>query len=201
MAEDKMLQAKLQKFSDEIMNIARTECSTIQQELASDLKKRREALQAAAEGEAARYLNGERQEIDAAARAAAFAEKEKLRGELFAIRERYRENVFAQAASRLKEFAAGPEYGRFLLEKAQRAARENALEGCTILLREEDMAFAGQLAALFAGAVARPTKEIGLGGLILLSADGRRRLDLSLDSALAEQQEWFYSHSRLDITL
>ena len=37
MAEDKNLQKKLAKFAEEIMNIARSECSTIEEETQSDL--------------------------------------------------------------------------------------------------------------------------------------------------------------------
>ena len=38
MAEDKNLQKKLAKFAEEIMNIARSECSTIEEEPQSDLE-------------------------------------------------------------------------------------------------------------------------------------------------------------------
>lgn len=34
-----------------------------------------------------------------------------------------------------------------------------------------------------------------------MSADGRTRLDLSLDAALEGQKQWFFSNSKLDITL
>ena len=200
MAEDKMLQKKLQKFSEEIMNIARSECSTIEQQLESDLEKQREELKASAGSDAARFLEAETREIDAASRAAAFAEKEKLRRELFTIREKYKDTVFAQAADRLREFTSGPDYESFLRDRAVGAGPDE-LAGCTILLREEDMKYAPRLTALFDGAAAESTGEIRLGGLILLSADRRRRIDLSLDSALQDQQEWFFSNSRLDITL
>ena len=48
MAEDKKLQKKLAKFEEEIMNLARTECSTIEAETQSNLESQRASLKAAA---------------------------------------------------------------------------------------------------------------------------------------------------------
>ena len=101
MAEDKNLQKKLAKFAEEIMNIARSECSTIEEETQSDLETQRASLKAAADAEAAKYFEAELREIDGQSRAAAFSEKDRLRKELFSIREKYMSNVFAQAAERL----------------------------------------------------------------------------------------------------
>lgn len=56
MAEDKNLQKKLAKFAEEIMNIARSECSTIEEETQSDLETQRASLKAAADAEAAKYF-------------------------------------------------------------------------------------------------------------------------------------------------
>ncbi len=99
MAEDKNLQKKLAKFAEEIMNIARSECSTIEEETQSDLETQRASLKAAADAEAAKYFEAELREIDGQSRAAAFSEKDRLRKELFSIREKYMSNVFAQAAT------------------------------------------------------------------------------------------------------
>ena len=87
MAEDKNLQKKLAKFAEEIMNIARSECSTIEEETQSDLETQRAGLKAAADAEAAKYFEAELREIDGQSRAAAFSEKDRLRNELFSIRE------------------------------------------------------------------------------------------------------------------
>ena len=93
MAEDKKLQKKLAKFEEEIMNLARTECSTIEAETQSNLESQRASLKAAADAEAAKYFEAELREIDGQFRAAAFSEKDRLRKELFSIREKYMSNV------------------------------------------------------------------------------------------------------------
>ena len=201
MAEDKKLQKKLAKFTEEIMSIARTECSTIEQETQSDLETQRASLKAAADAEAAKYFEAELREIDGQFRAAAFNEKDRLRKELFSIREKYMSNVFTQAADRLKEFTASADYAAFLNARAAEAAAQGDFAGGTLYLRQEDLSYADALAAVLPGCTAAVSAEIRLGGLIVVSADGRTRLDLSLDAALEEQKQWFFSNSRLDITL
>ena len=201
MAEDKKLQKKLAKFAEEIMNIAKSECSTIEQETQSDLEAQRASLKAAADSEAAKYIEAELREIDGQARAAAFNEKDRLRKELFSIREKYMSNVFTQAADRLKAFTESADYGSFLQAKAAEAARQGDFSGGTLYLRKEDLSYADSLTKAFPGCTAAASDEIRLGGLIAVSADGRTRLDLSLDTALEDQKQWFFSNSRLDITL
>lgn len=201
MAEDKKLQKKLAKFAEEIMNIARSECSTIEQETQSDLETQRASLKAAADAEAAKYFEAELREIDGQFRAAAFNEKDRLRKELFSIREKYMSNVFTQAADRLREFTAGENYAAFLNAKAAEAAARGDFAGGTLCLRQEDLSYAEALAKVLPGCTAAASDAIRLGGLIAVSADGRTRLDLSLDAALEEQKQWFFSNSRLDITL
>ena len=194
MAEDKNLQKKLAKFAEEIMNIARSECSTIEEETQSDLETQRASLKAAADAEAAKYFDGQ-------SRAAAFSEKDRLRKELFSIREKYMSNVFAQAAERLSEFTASSDYAAFLNAKAAEAAAQGDFAGGTLYLRQEDLSYADALTKVLPGCTAAASPEIHLGGLIAVSADGRTRLDLSLDAALEGQKQWFFSNSKLDITL
>ena len=120
MAEDKKLQKKLAKFEEEIMNLARTECSTIEAETQSNLESQRASLKAAADAEAAKYFEAELRKIRGQFRAAAFSEKDRLRKELFSIREKYMSNVFDLAADRLREFAAGSEYADFSVPRPEK---------------------------------------------------------------------------------
>lgn len=71
----------------------------------------------------------------------------------------------------------------------------------TLYLRQEDLSYADALTKVLPGCTAAASPEIHLGGLIAVSADGRTRLDLSLDAALEGQKQWFFSNSKLDITL
>ena len=155
MADDKILQRKLQKFSDEIMELAKAECAAIEQATESDLSKQRAGLRDSAEQEAGRFLEGEIRSIDSAARTAAFAEKDRLRKELFAIREKYRDNVFSQAAERLAAFSSGDGYPDYLKKAAQSARQNPYLSGCTVYLREADLAYADALREI------RPDAQVG----------------------------------------
>lgn len=91
-------------------------------------------------------------------------------------------NVFAQAAERLSEFTAGSDYAAFLNAKAAEAAAQGdfarryslSAPGGSLLCRCADKVLPGCTAAA--------SPEIHLGGLIAVSADGRTRLDLSLDA-------------------
>ncbi len=102
---------------------------------------------------------------------------------------------------RLSEFAAGSDYAAFLNAKAAEAAAQGDFAGGTLYLRQEDLSYADALTKVLPGCTAAALPEIHLGGLIAVSADGRTRLDLSLDAALEGQKQWFFSNSKLDITL
>lgn len=154
MAEDKNLQKKLAKFAEEIMNIARSECSTIEEETQSDLETQRASLKAAADAEAAKYFEAELREIDGQSRAAAFSEKDRLRKELFSIREKYMSNVFAQAAERLSEFTASSDYAAFLNAKAAELPPRGDFAGGTLYLRQEDLSYADALTKALPGCTA-----------------------------------------------
>lgn len=95
----------------------------------------------------------------------------------------------------------GDSYAAFLSAKAAEAAAQGDFAGGTLYLRQEDLGYAEALAAALPGCRAEASPGIRLGGLIAVSADGRTRLDLSLDAALEGQKQWFFSNSKLDITL
>ena len=200
MAEERIIQKKLQKFSEEIMDIARNECESIQTEVEKDREQELAQYREQALSDSRKYLESECKEIDASVKTAVYEEKDRLRKELFALRETYKNNVFAQAAERIRDFAAGAEYPTFLQKAAGKLAEDASLAGATLLLRSEDMPHADAVKSVFGNCTIQADSGIVLGGIVAVSADGRKRVDLSLDSALEDQKTWFYRNSKLDIT-
>lgn len=90
---------------------------------------------------------------------------------------------------------------RFSAPRPRKLPPRAILPAAPLYLRQEDLGYAEALAAALPGCRAEASPGIRLGGLIAVSADGRTRLDLSLDAALEGQKQWFFSNSKLDITL
>ncbi|MCQ2416337.1 MAG: V-type proton ATPase subunit E [Oscillospiraceae bacterium] len=104
--------------------------------------------------------------------------------------------LFQDLREQLKAFAASEEYlpwMRKVLEKHQPEA--NAV----ILIREADTAFQAQLAEVIKAEVTfRTDPAILIGGVSILSADGRRCSNHTLDDAYAGQLRNFYRNHKID---
>ena len=69
-----------------------------------------------------------------------------------------------------------------------------------MLLRPEDLPLAGQVKSAFGReCTVDGSEQIQLGGVLLRSRARGIEVDLTLDSALAEQKDWFFSHSNFHL--
>ena len=104
--------------------------------------------------------------------------------------------LFAALREKLTAFTASADYLPWLKKLlAQNPPEENAV----ILLREADLPLQEELRQAVSVPVSfRADKSILLGGLSVLSADGRRCRNHTLDEAFSEQLRNFYRNHKID---
>ena len=90
--------------------------------------------------------------------------------------------LFAEAAENLTAFADGPDYKAYL-ERTLRPLADKVSGGCTVLVREKDLALAPFFATLLPGAQCRADHTIRIGGAKGMA--GRILYDETLDDALS----------------
>ena len=90
--------------------------------------------------------------------------------------------LFAEAAENLTAFADGPDYKAYL-ERTLRPLADKVSGGCTVLVREKDLALEPFFATLLPGAQCRADHTIRIGGAKVMA--GRILYDETLDDALS----------------
>lgn len=127
------------------------------------------------------------------------AETLSVKKKLHQQREQYLIEMLANARVKLDAFVKSDDYAAFLLDKAQRLADEYRFEDSTILLRGDDLIYADRIKETYGECHIRADEQITIGGMILENHARGIEVDLSLDTALAEQRDWFYHHSGMNI--
>ena len=107
--------------------------------------------------------------------------------------------LFAELRERLAAFTETSDYAAWMAKLLKSRADADAAEGeAVILLRAQDMHMQEQLAAAFGRPCAfRQDDSILLGGLSVVSADGRRCENHTLDEALSSQLRNFYRNHKI----
>ena len=104
--------------------------------------------------------------------------------------------LFAALREKLTAFTDSADYLPWMKKLLEQNAPE---ENATVLLREADMSLQAELQQAVSVPVSfRADKSILLGGLSVLSADGRRCRNHTLDEAFAEQLRNFYRNHKID---
>ena len=124
-----------------------------------------------------------------------------LKRKLLLKRDEYANMVFEDVARRLRDFAAGPEYAGFLRGKLRAAKDEYRLRQPVVSVRKEDLALKDVFEEVLPGCTLKTAANIAIGGFLIEDAGKSYVINESLDNALEEQKEWFFSNSGLRITL
>lgn len=104
--------------------------------------------------------------------------------------------LFAELRERIVSFTQSEEYQGWMENLLKKRQPE---PGATILLRAADMHMQEALKKAAGTEISfREDQAIRLGGLSVLSADGRRCADHTLDDAFAEQYRGFYRNHSID---
>lgn len=198
-----MIRQKLMQFQQELDAKVEAERQRQEKELQGFRQQELEKYADDALADAYQLIQGEVAQQDTLLNKAASEKRMERRKELFACREEYTRQVFAQVQQRLEAFAASPQYPAFLRELvAQMAQGCPAGEGSVLLLRREDLPRAQELLPLVGkGCQVQESEEIRLGGAVLQNRALGFRDDQSLDSRLREQQQHFCEESELSIEL
>ncbi len=121
---------------------------------------------------------------------------------LFEARVEIENKVFSEAAESLRAFTGTPAYSDYLKKAVAAAVKAFAAapDSTEFRLRESDMKYADALSAAF-GAKCTVTADnsIRLGGLRALNDKLGIALDVTLDSRLEQQHDWFCETAGLSI--
>ena len=140
-------------------------------------------------------------DLDAKISATRIAEINRLRNEVFLLREEYAATVFGEATSQIAAFVASDEYETFLLRLARTISETYDCSHIEVRLREDDLPLQWKLAQYFpATCLFVSSSEISLGGLIVWFPEHNLLLDERLEIRLEAEKGWFYENSGLKIT-
>ena len=191
MTEDR----KLEQFEQAILKKARTEC----EQILKDAQDRRKAELDQEENrmleEVYRGMQAEIAHIQAQTVREVSRETQEMKRSLYLQRERYLSELMGLAHKRLEKFAAGPDYAAWLDGCARAVLDSCNTEGGTVFLRPADMTHAKAVSDICGGCPVREDERIRLGGLRLENPARNISVDLTLDTALEQQKEWFVRDS------
>uniref|UniRef100_A0A7C3F5S1 V-ATPase subunit E n=1 Tax=Candidatus Methanomethylicus mesodigestus TaxID=1867258 RepID=A0A7C3F5S1_9CREN len=111
-----------------------------------------------------------------------------MRMELLKLKESYVEKVFEGVQERLREFTKSEEYKSLLLGDLAKTA--NAFDAGEVLMRPEDIESLDvkKMKKALGGAIVKPF-DIGIGGFIMISRDGKSRIDRTIDGIIRSEKE------------
>lgn len=122
------------------------------------------------------------------------------RRELLEKRRKIMEEIFTQAAERLKEFAQSQEYQDWMKRHCQKLAETFSQPGTVLFVRPEDRKLESLLKSAFGTACeVQEDEEIYLGGVRAQNLAMGLVADDTLDALLENQQEWFEENSGLQV--
>lgn len=111
-----------------------------------------------------------------------------MRMELLKLKESYVEKVFEGVQERLREFTKSEEYRSLLLNDLARTAK--GFDAGEVLMRPEDIESLDvkKMKKALGGANVKPF-GIGTGGFIMISRDGKSRIDRTIDGIIRSEKE------------
>lgn len=112
------------------------------------------------------------------------------------------ERVFNTVREQLGAFTETDEYKPFLCDAVKRAVASEACSSAKLLLREVDMPMAAELKQLFScPCEVCDSRDVKIGGFILVDQAQGVYLDETLEQRLIEQKDYFMQHSQLNVAL
>ncbi|MGN0537748.1 MAG: V-type ATP synthase subunit E [Acutalibacteraceae bacterium] len=189
---DKFLKA-IEKYAEEQRTKIRSEAETF---------KEKELEKAEEDGIHEAYVLIQRKMAEIKTEISASLSKQEAasRKELFIRRNEIMNEVFAKAEKKLQEFVKTEKYKPLLLDSVKQMS--SVLNGnVTLYVRKEDLNLSAEIQKTFGkDCTVEADDKIQIGGIIGKSFSMGLIADESLDAKLAEQKEWFCSHSGLRVT-
>ncbi|MCR5041266.1 MAG: hypothetical protein K6C36_04085 [Clostridia bacterium] len=113
------------------------------------------------------------------------------RAVFFAEREKVRSEIFESVEKKVGSFTQSPQYADFILDSAKRISEIARGEQVDFLMRKEDLPLAETIRSACPGCTVSATDEITAGGLVGVVEAKSLRIDDSLDRRLADELERF----------
>ena len=187
---------KLMQFMDSVNRSTDAEISAAEQEAERAAEETLRAAQAQCAAEAASEIAENKAKITAKYQKRMSQVGYRGRTALLSRRQMLLMQLFQDLRGRLAEFTASADYAPWLSGLLKKQKPE---ENSVILLREADMPLSGELAKLLPESCTfRADPAIRIGGLSVLSADGRRCENHTLDEAYAAKFRNFYRDHKID---
>ncbi|MBR6107154.1 MAG: hypothetical protein IKQ39_04015 [Oscillospiraceae bacterium] len=187
---------KLAQFMDAVNRSTDAEIARAEQEAEQEAQELLKNAQAQCSAEAARELTEQKAAITAKYQKRLSQIGYRGKTSLLGRRQMLLMQLFDDLRRRLAEFTASPEYLPWLKKLLGIQPPE---ADAVILLREADMKYQEQLEqAVSVPCTFRIDRTIRMGGLSVLSADGRRCENHTLDEAYASKLRNFYRDHKID---
>ena len=187
---------KLLQFMDSVTRGTDAEIAKAEQEAQQDAAEILRAAQAECSAQAERQIAEKKAKITAKYQKRMSQAGYRGKISLLSRRQMLLIRLFQDLRQKLNDFTASGEYVPWLKKLLALQTPEN---GAVILLREADLPLAEQLKAdLPDSCTFRADAAIRIGGLSVLSADGRRCMNHTLDEAYAAKFRNFYRDHKFD---
>ena len=193
---------KLRLFRESIERRAQEETEELDRQIEAYRSRELERVEDSALSDAYHTIQRQVGALSSETATAVSHRRNELRRELFALREQYQEEVFAEAARRLLQFAGSAAYGPFLRQKVELLAQRFPLPGSVLLVREADLSRAAELAEIYQnGCRVAADPSILLGGVRLQNLEHGVIEDETLDTLLEDQKPYFHKHTEFHIDM
>ncbi len=124
------------------------------------------------------------------------------RKHIYSMRQQMTEEIFTNAALKLKEYTKTEEYGKALLKSAEKMAEMFKDNPVVLYMSPNDKKYYDQAAGKFSGkAEVKEDRTIEIGGLKCRCDNAKAIADDTMDTALMNQREWFTENSNLKVVL
>lgn len=185
---------KLEMFSSAIDEQAQADISRITAEMQAKKEAASRLKSSAAQQEALDEIRAERSRFEASFKKSVSKCDYDTKIAVIAHRGRLVEEFFAEIERKTAEFAASPDYERYLKKMLEKARSEISLDDCTtVYARPADIELVKKLTAC----VVKPDPSIILGGICAACSEKNLYVDLTLDKAVAQQRRDFSLKSEL----
>lgn len=127
------------------------------------------------------------------------AKRIELGNRMLLDRNNIKDAVFSKVKERILKFKASDDYKNFLLKRFARCTEALGGDSFTVSFSKDDLPLAETLKASGIDFDAVCDDSIKLGGIKVMSSDGKLTADDTLDTRLASEAEWFEKNSGLVI--
>lgn len=122
----------------------------------------------------------------------------KQKQEYLSARKAYENSVFENVKQRLIEYTKTDAYAQYLLSAAKRLAREHNNGSVTLTLKQADKVHEQTVKEGYnAPCTIAYSDDITIGGILLRDDQNGFVVDLTLDTRLKDQKDWFYQNCKL----